>query len=95
MLWIVYFRAAFKLFVCMENSFILSFVHNGKSYDLNAKFIRLGFIYQFHIFIENGTLIFERDEQEHYRVIDTNPLGTKVEKDFLQAVINNLMKLQE
>ena len=78
----------------MENSFILSFVHNSKSYDLNTKFIRLGFIYQFHILIENSTLIFERDEERQYRVIDTNPLGTIVDKNFLQAVIDNLSKLQ-
>ncbi|HUN01262.1 MAG TPA: hypothetical protein PLS00_00290 [Niabella sp.] len=79
----------------MENNFILSFIHNNKSYDLNTKFIRLGFIYQFHILIENSTLIFERDEERQYRVIDTNPLGTNVDKDFLQAVIHHLSKLQE
>ena len=79
----------------MENSFILSFVHDNKTYNLNTKFVRLGYIYQFHISIGNGTLIFERDEEQRYRVIDTNPAGSKIDKEFLQTVITNLSKLQE
>ena len=77
----------------MGNSFILSFVYNNKTYNLNTKFVRLGYIYQFHIAIENSTLIFEKDEEQQYRVIDPNRGITKVDKDFLQAVINNLSKL--
>ena len=77
----------------MENSFILSFVHNDKTYNLNTKFIRLGYIYQFHIAFENNTLIFEKDEEQQYRVIDSNPGGTQVDKEFLQTVITNLSKL--
>ena len=79
----------------MENSFILSFIHDNKTYNLNTKFIRMGFIYQFHIAIENKTLIFERDEEQQYRVIDTDPKGSEVDKDLLQAVISNLSKLHE
>lgn len=79
----------------MENSFTLSFVHDNKTYNLNTKFIRLGFISQFHIAIENKTLIFERDEEHQYRVIDTDPKGSEVDKDLLQAVISNLSKLHE
>jgi hypothetical protein len=79
----------------MENSFIFSFVHDNKTYNLNTKFIRLGFIYQFHISIENKTLIFERDEEQQYRVIDTDPTGPKVDKGFLQAIIANLSRIHE
>jgi hypothetical protein len=77
----------------MENSFILSFVHDNKTYNLNSKFIRLGFIYQFHIAIGNKTLIFERDEEQQYRVIDTDPTEPEVDKNFLQAIIANLSRL--
>lgn len=78
----------------MENSFIFSFGHDNKTYNLNTKFIRLGFIYQFHISIENNTLIFERDEEGRYRVIDTQA-GSNVDKNFLQAVITNLSNLHK
>lgn len=77
----------------MENSFILSFIHNYKTYNLNTKFIRLGFIYQFHIAVENKTLIFERDEEQQYRVIDTDPKSSEVDKDLLQAIITNLSNI--
>lgn len=77
----------------MENSFILSFVHNNKTYNLNTKFVRLGYIYQFHIAVENKTLIFERDEEQQYRVIDTDPKSSGVDKDLLQAVITNLSNI--
>lgn len=58
-------------------------LYNGQPHDLNTKFIRLGFIYQFHIAVENNTLIFERDEEGKYRVIDANPHGSKADKVFL------------
>lgn len=79
----------------MENSFTLTFIHNNKTYNLSTKFIRLGFIYQFHIAIENKTLIFERDEEQQYRVIDTDPKGSEVDKALLQTVIANLSNLYE
>lgn len=77
----------------MENSFILSFDYDNKTYHLNTKFIRMGYIYQFHIVIENKTFIFERDEEQEYRVIDTDPKVKEVDKGLLQTVINNLSKL--
>jgi len=89
------FSRRVKISDVMENSFILPIVYDNKTYNLNTKFVRLGYIYQFHIAIENSTLIFERDEEGHYRVIDTNPAGTKVDKEFLQAVISNLSKLHD
>lgn len=74
----------------MENSFILNITHNGKTEQLQAKLVRLGFTYQFHISIMGRTLIFEQDEERNYRVIDTDNRGKKIEADFLQTIIYKL-----
>lgn len=74
----------------MEDSFTLNVTHKGKTEQLQAKLIRLGFTYQFHVGIMGKTLIFERDEERNYRVIDTDSHGKQVDPDFLQAVINKL-----
>lgn len=74
----------------MEDSFILNVSYNGKTEPLQTKLIRLGFTYQFHIGIMGRTLIFERDEERNYRVIDTDSHGKQVDPAFLQAVIDTL-----
>ena len=74
----------------MEDSFILNISHNGKTEQLQTKLIRLGFTYQFHISIMERTLIFERDEERNYRVIDTDSHCKQVDPDFLQAIIHRL-----
>lgn len=74
----------------MEDSFIPIVGHKGKTEELQKKLIRLGFTYQFHIGIMKRTLIFERNEERNYRVIDTDSRGKQIDQDFLQAVINTL-----
>ncbi|MBW7892603.1 MAG: hypothetical protein H3C48_16575 [Chitinophagaceae bacterium] len=79
----------------MDDSFILTVPYNGKNYELNTKFIRLGFIYQFHIGIEGRTFIFERDEEHGYRVIDTAANGKEIDKSLLKAIVDKLSSLQD
>lgn len=56
----------------MDDGFVLQVATNGKEYNLAAKFIRIGYIHQFHVDIDGRTLIFEFDEERNYRVIDTS-----------------------
>ena len=59
----------------MDNSFTLPFEFNGKKYEPEAVFVRIGFIHQFHIQLSEHRLIIEFDEERNYRVI--NAEGSK------------------
>lgn len=72
----------------MEQKFTLSFEHKKKQYDLEAKFVRLGYIHQFHVSIEGCTLIIEFDEERNYRVIENS--GKPFDQEFLQALVNKI-----
>lgn len=58
----------------MSESFIISFMYAGKSYDIESKFVRVGYIHQFHLNVLNVPLIVEYNEERNYRIID--PDGT-------------------
>lgn len=77
------------------DGFTLSFTHQGKQYDLEAKFVRLGYIHQFHINYENRTLIFEFDEERQYRIMDAGSSAglNNIDKDFAEAMANAIAAL--
>lgn len=77
----------------MEDGFLLPVPYQGETLELDAKFVRLGFIYQFHISVEGRTLIFERDEEQEYRVIDTAASGRETDPRLLEAVVETLKAL--
>ena len=79
----------------MEESFLLSVPYNGRTHEVTTKFIRLGFIYQFHIGIEDRVLIFERDEERNYKVIDITPNSNRIDKSLLQVIVEKLSSLQD
>ncbi len=77
----------------MEDSFILSVLYKGQPLELITKFVRLGYIYQFHISLEGRTIIFERDEERNYRVIDTISNGQTIDQGLLQSIIEKLSSI--
>ncbi|MET0391481.1 MAG: hypothetical protein ABW019_00015 [Chitinophagaceae bacterium] len=77
----------------MEDGFMLPVPYKGETLELDAKFVRLGFIYQFHISIDGRTLIFERDEEQEYRVIDTAAQGRETDHGLMEAIVGTLKAL--
>lgn len=78
----------------MEDGFTLPVSYKDSVLELDAKFIRLGFIYQFHINVGGRTLIFERDEERNYRIMDTVMDGKEIDQRLLQAVVDTLISLE-
>ncbi len=76
----------------MSESFDLTVHYNGKDYEVEARFVRLGYIHQFHINIDGNTLIIEFDEERSYRVID--PSGKAlIETGMIEAVVEKISSL--
>lgn len=76
----------------MSEGFQLTVPHNGENHEIEAKFIRLGYIHQFHINLDGKPLIFEFDEERNYRVID--PAGRHaIDQGLVGAIVNALTAL--
>ena len=79
----------------MDNVFNLSFNHNGKQYDLEAVFQRVGYIHQFHVQHDGRALIVEFDEERNYSIIGTNgAANSEVDQSFLKALVEKVSSLQ-
>lgn len=77
------------------DAFTISFEHKGIQHQLEAKFMRVGYVHQFHINFENRTLIFEFDEEREYRIIDADSSSTlhSLDKELLAAMANAISAL--
>ena len=78
----------------MDNVFNLSFSHDGKQYDLEAVFQRVGYVHQFHIQLDGQTLIVEFDEERIYRIIGDNKAARKdIDQGLLKTLIQKVSSL--
>ena len=81
----------------MDNRFTISFSYNGRQYDLDTMFVRVGFVHQFHVQLDERTLIFEFDEERDYRVIDaSSPASSglkKIKEEFLEMIVDKISSL--
>ena len=78
----------------MNNGFQLLVDCQGKRKQLNAKFIRLGYIHQFHVNVEGKALIVEFDEEKKYRVINPEPGNeTNVPAELISLIVDKISQL--
>jgi hypothetical protein len=79
----------------LSSSFNLRFDHNGTQYDFKTRFVRLGYIHQFHVSVGEKSLIIEFDEERQYRVIDGSQSGQSMEKGLLEAIVHQVSLLHQ
>ena len=79
----------------MDEGFTLLVTSKGKEYSLTAKFIRIGYIHQFHVDVEGSTLIFEFDEESNYRVIDPSANTSAMSASLIEAIVNKISSLHQ
>jgi len=79
----------------MNEPFLLPVSYNNTSLELPARLVMLGYTYQFHIEVEGKMLVFEKDEERNYRVIDNTPDIKPPGKLLVEAIIRSLIALQD
>lgn len=77
----------------MSESFIISFTYSGKTHDIESRFVRLGYIHQFHLNIQDTPLIVEYDEERNYRIIDSEGNAGRIDTGLLQELIQAISTL--
>lgn len=81
----------------MDDVFTLNIQYKGKEKQVEAKFIRLGYIHQFHVSVDDMTLIFELDEERNYRVINADPsmTGKYIDPLLVEAIMRGISALHD
>lgn len=77
----------------MSESFTISFTYAGKRYDIEGKFVRIGYIHQFHLNVLNTPLIVEYDEERNYRIINPEGSSAKIDSGLLEELVQTISKL--
>ena len=78
----------------MEHAFTLPLVYEGQELELEAKWVKLGYLSRFHVTVEGQELVFEQDDERKYRVLNPNPESSRqVNKELIEAVIKVLEEL--
>ena len=78
----------------MEHAFTLPLAYEGQELELEAKWVKLGYLSRFHIYIEGQELVFEQDDERKYRVLNPSPESPlPINRALVEAVIKVLEEL--
>ncbi|MCF0069322.1 hypothetical protein LZD49_02490 [Dyadobacter sp. CY261] len=74
----------------MNEPILLPIEYSGTTHDLPVTIVPLGYTYQLHVDLGGKTLIFEKDDQDKYRVIDQSGEHSRIDRGFVAAIVNTL-----
>lgn len=77
----------------MTESILLPVSYLGITHEFPLELVTLGYTYQLHIQVEGRKLIFEKDEDRAYRVIDASGDANHIDKGLINAIISTLDSL--
>ncbi|QRR00058.1 hypothetical protein [Dyadobacter sandarakinus] len=78
----------------MNETIMLPVDYQGETIELPLNIVTLGYTYQLHIQVQGRTLIFEKDDEGQYRVIDLSGSGPDhVDKHLITAILETLQGL--
>lgn len=78
----------------MEHYFDLPVVYKGEERNFKGRLATFGYVYKFYIVVDGRELVFERDDEQQYRVLtEENDKGKPVEPELMQAIIAVLNSL--
>ena len=77
----------------MEHYFELPVEYKGEGLSFKGRLVTFGYVYKFHIVVNGEELIFEKDDEDHYRVVSASQIEISIEKGLLEAIIHALNQL--
>ena len=77
----------------MNETIMLPVDYQDETIELPLTIVPQGYTYQLHIEVEERTLIFEKDDQGDYRVIDMTGGQEHVSKSLVLAILETLQAL--
>ncbi|AYD47373.1 hypothetical protein [Arachidicoccus soli] len=75
----------------MEHYFDLPVSYNGIEHNYKGRLVTFGYVYKFYIVIDGLEYVFEKDDEQQYRVLSENEQGKKdVDPALIQSIIDTL-----
>ncbi len=79
----------------MEYFFELPVTYNDKDLLFTGRLVTYGYVYKFHILIEGQELVFERDNNEEFRVVaGEHGITKQIDQGLIASVSEVLANLQ-
>ncbi|HTN45669.1 MAG TPA: hypothetical protein VL098_04925 [Flavipsychrobacter sp.] len=79
----------------MEHFFNLPVTHDEEELLLPGRLVTFGYTFRLYIMLENEEVIFERDEEMKYNVLNIGDENVTVDRELLMAVLSTLEELSE
>ena len=79
----------------MSDTFQLPVTYNGEEKEFPAQLLRFGYTHKVHVSINGITVIFEPDEEQHYRAVADPDANVAIPVALLEAVSQTLQALFE
>lgn len=79
----------------MEHFFELPVLYKGAELNLQGRLVTFGYTYKFYIIVNRHELVFEKDDEQHYRVLSESIPGKTIDHDLIAAIITTLESLAE
>jgi len=80
----------------MEHYFELPVTINGEELSFKGRMATFCYVYKFYIIVDGQELVFEKDDEQQYRVLSERSTEAKaVDPNLIQLIINALDKLSK
>lgn len=79
----------------MEMSFDLPVMYKGEERTYPTRAVIYGYAYRFYILVDGAELVFEKDDEQQFRVLQENPSATPPGTDLLSAIVHSLQQLSD
>ena len=78
----------------MEHYFNLPVSVNGENQSFKGRLVTFGYVYKYYIIVDGQELVFEKDEEQQYRVLSgEDTKGKPINPGIIQAIITALGNL--
>ncbi len=75
--------------------FELPVVYNGEELEYKARAVMSGYSYRFYVIVNDEELVFEKDDEQNYRVLSERGADMQVKPALLEAIIHSLRQITE
>lgn len=79
----------------MEHFFELPVVYKGEELTLNCRLATFGYTYKFYVIVEGQEFIFEKDDEQQFRMLSSGGAEKHIDSCLIEAVIHALGKLMD
>jgi hypothetical protein len=79
----------------MEHFFSLPVIYKDNELNLNARLVTFAYTYTFYVMLDTREVAIERDDEQHFRIIDeSDTIDQTVDRGLVEAIIESLKQLK-